>query len=225
MALNVDWNELLQINDSYQAPEALWLILKNKDKREELFRKSLELHNYKVDYDWFHEYFQDEHADRKVKKQDFTPDSVSKLLTKLIGDAGNSFYEPCAGTGGITIKAWDSDRRNHRPFEFVPSMYFYQLEELSDRAIPFLIFNLAIRGMNATVVHGDVLSRKAKGVFFIQNESDDAFNFSAIYQMPYNDDVKKMFAVKRESKTYEEIDSIPEEFPNHINLKGDADDD
>ncbi|EJC3118106.1 SAM-dependent DNA methyltransferase, partial [Enterococcus faecalis] len=67
-------NELLGVDDAYKAPEALMDILLNRDKREIVFNKFLEIEN-DLTFDWFHEYFQDEHADRKVKKQDFTPNS------------------------------------------------------------------------------------------------------------------------------------------------------
>jgi len=97
-------NELLEIDDSYKAPEALMKLLRDKEKREKVFIEFLELFNFDVTYDWFHEYFQDEHADRKNKKQDFTPASVGKLLAELVGDPESidgTRYEPCAGTGSI----------------------------------------------------------------------------------------------------------------------------
>lgn len=215
------WNELFGIDDSYKAPSALWAILRDKEKREDLFRETLELHRCDVGYDWFHEYFQDEHADRKEKKQDFTPGSVSQLLSALVGDAepGNTYYEPCAGTGGITLAKWDADRRSTPFFDYVPSMFLYQVEELSDRAIPFLLFNLAIRGINASVVHGDVLSRKdAKGAFLVQNELDNHLGFSGIYTMPYNDDSADYFSVKwtdTELSRHADVDEVGD-FPAHL---------
>ncbi len=65
-----EWNALLGIDDSYKAPDALLEILRNRERREDLFREALARHNYDVGYDWFHRYFQDEHADRAQKKQD-----------------------------------------------------------------------------------------------------------------------------------------------------------
>lgn len=97
-----EWNALLGIDDSYKAPDALWSILRDKERREELFRKTLELHRYNVDYDWFHEYFQEEHADRAQKKQDFTPNSVATLLSELVSGErkpGDTYYEPCDPIG------------------------------------------------------------------------------------------------------------------------------
>ena len=102
----MDLREVLNVSDSYQIPEKLMQIIYNKKEREELFVKLLEIHDYQVGYDWFIKHFEDEHADRKVKKQDFTPKSVANLLSKLAlcneGDKGN-YYEVAAGTGSILI--------------------------------------------------------------------------------------------------------------------------
>lgn len=177
------FNDLLGVTESYQAPQALLNVLYDRDKREQLMRDVLIAVDYDVDEDIFRDYFQTEHADRKVKKQDFTPRSISTLARALIGDTSESdgmFYEGCAGTGSMTIAAWDADRKQHSPFDYRPSWYFYVCEELSERAIPFLVFNLALRGMNAVVVHGDVLSREAYGVFYIQNDKDDHLSFSSV---------------------------------------------
>jgi len=181
------FNELLGINDSYQAPQALLNVLYDREKREQLMRDVLAATNYDVDDDCFRDYFQSEHADRKTKKQDFTPQSLSKLTRALVGNNDGMFYEGCAGTGSMTISAWDADRREHSPFDYRPSWNFYVLEELSERAIPFLIFNVALRGMNAVIVHGDVLTREAYGVIFVQNDKDDHMSFSSVNFLPRTD--------------------------------------
>lgn len=188
------YNELLGVDDSYKAPERLMKVLRNRTEREAMFKAFLEAFNYDVSYDWFTDYFQDEHADRKTKKQDFTPRSITELVTRLIGDTSEGdgrHYEPCAGTGGMTIARWNSDRMQHSPFDYRPSWYLYTCEELSDRAIPFLLFNLMVRGMNAIVVHCDVLSRKTNAVYFIQNDKDDHLTFSSLNVMPYTEEVAK----------------------------------
>ncbi|MGE6488494.1 N-6 DNA methylase [Paenisporosarcina sp. NPDC076898] len=212
-------NELLGIDDSYKAPEALMKMLRDKDKREKVFMEFLQLFDFDVSYDWFHEYFQDEHADRKNKKQDFTPVSVARLLVELMNDPeidNWTRYEPCAGTGGITIQAWQKDRMNHSPFDYKPSWYVYHCEELSDRCIPFLLFNCMIRGMNAIVVHCDVLSRKSKGCFFVQNEKDDHMMFSSLNVMPYTQEVADFLKVEWDDGIMYEPLVESEEFPRHL---------
>lgn len=185
-------NEMIGVDDAYKAPDRLMAVLRNKDEREAMFREFLEAFVGDVTYDWFTDYFQDEHADRKTKKQDFTPRSIGGLLAALTGDTtqgDGNFYEGAAGTGGLAIARWNADRYQHSPFDYRPSWYFYVLEELSDRAIPFLLFNVMIRGMNAVVVHCDVLSREAKAVYFVQNDSDDHMRFSSLNILPQTDEV------------------------------------
>lgn len=188
-------NSLINIKESYKASDALMKLLFNKEGREQLFKEFIKIEK-DMSYDWFHAYFQEEHADRKVKKQDFTPNSVSEVLSKLVGDS-SSTLDVAAGTGGITIQKWLLDKRSVKFFDYKPSMFFYSCEELADRAIPFLVFNLAIRGMNATVVHGDVLSREVKQVYYLQNTKDDFLSFSDINIMPHNKTVEQEFNIKK----------------------------
>ena len=96
----------------------------------------------------------------------------------------------------MIIQKWRADRLSIGFFEYKPSMTFYDLEELSDRTIPFLLFNLAIRGMNATVVHGDSLDRKIKQIYFLQNSKDDSLAFSDVNVMPHSDVVTREFQVR-----------------------------
>lgn len=56
-------NKVLEISDSYQAPERVMEILKDEVLRKDYFFKFLELFDYDLSYEWFYRYFQDEHAD------------------------------------------------------------------------------------------------------------------------------------------------------------------
>ena len=207
-------NELLKINDSYQAPQRLMEILFNQEEREQLFREMLS-QNHDVSFDWFHEYFESEHADRKDKKQDFTPNSIATLISKLTGTGKGSNLDIAAGTGGITITKWEEDRMKESPFTYKPSEHYYQCEELSDRAIPFLLFNLMIRGMNATVLHGDTLTRKFKGVFFVQNEKDDHMLFSSLNVVPDSKGLREFLMINEYTNNYQKhIES--KGFPEHL---------
>ena len=207
----MNYNELFGVDDSYKAPEQIMKILYNKEEREKLFMQLLEANDFNVDFDWFHEYFQEEHADRKNKKQDFTPESVADLLSKLgmkgEGDNGN-YYECCVGTGGIMIKHWDNFRRTFSPFDYKPQFHFAFVEELSDRAIPFLLLNMMIRGMNGVVIHGDVLSRKCKNAYFICNTDNNHLGFSGISNIPHTEMWEKEFRVKFDSSEYTEHKEI-----------------
>ena len=217
-------HRILGIDEFFKTPTMLMELMLNKEERERVFSEFLEV-DTDLTYDWFHNYFQEEQADRKNKKQDFTPNSISKILTGIVGlneqDDGMRF-DVAAGTGGITIQMWNDDRLKHSPFDYMPSMYYYTTVELSDRAIPFLIFNLAIRGMNATVVHGDSLLRKCKGIFFIQNDKDDFLGFSSINVMPYNETTENEFHVEFGDFRYPEHIESPIEVLDRLGVRIDG---
>ena len=149
-------NELISVNESYYASFRLNDILFDRDARISLFNSFLQLEQ-DLSFDWFTDYFQEEHSDRKNKKQDFTPDSVTELASKLLG-VFDSNADICAGTGGLTIKRWTLNKHAQ----------FY-CEEYSDRAMPFLLFNLMIRNINGIVVHGDALTQEYKHVYKLVN--------------------------------------------------------
>ena len=174
-------NELLGITETYKAPEALLKIVLNYKKLNEFGEAMLKLHDNKLDYDWFHEYFQNEHADRKLKKQDFTPKCITELLTDL-NPLNGLIYESCGGTGGIIISHWNQATVTYGN-SLNPADRLYFIEELSERAIPFLLFNLAIRGMNAIVIHCDVLSRKTKDFYHVFNWNNNNKEISDVIRL------------------------------------------
>ena len=59
-----------------------------------------------------------------------------------------------------------------------------------------MLVNLAIRGMNAAVLHGDTLTRKFKQVYFIQNDEDGYTTFSNINIMPHSDACMQYFDIR-----------------------------
>lgn len=148
-------NELLNVAESFHASYQLMDIMKDKAERERLFESFL-IEEKDVSFDWFTEYFQAEHSDRKGKKQDFTPDGIIKVANGVLGST-ESNADICAGTGGLTIKRYSEN----------PNASFY-CEEFSDRALPFLLFNLVIRNVDAIVCHGDSLTRDFKAIYQIK---------------------------------------------------------
>lgn len=189
MISNETINRLLRITETYQAPEKLMFIILNDLERVALFLEFLEVET-DIEYEWFQQYFEEEQSARKNLKQDFTPNSVATLMSQLINQ-GNTYYECAAGTGTLLIKHWSQQRRSVYPWDYDPRSYWYQVEELSDRALPFLLFNMSIRGMNGVVLHGDSLSRKFKDVYFIRNDSSDFQVFSEVIKMPHSEELRK----------------------------------
>lgn len=129
-----DINAILGISESYKAPEVIMNNLQDEKKAHILFMRFLDAFRYDVSFDWFYDYFEDEHSERRVKKQDFTPPSLANLMTHIVSGNG-LYYEPAAGTGEIIIKTWWNRIRNSSPFEYNPYAFFVVAEEMSERAI------------------------------------------------------------------------------------------
>lgn len=98
--------------------------------------------------DWLQALWQYYEADRAEKKQDYTPKSLCKLVSALAGDC-KTVYDCCGGSGALTIEML----KNHK----IDNVY---VEELDEKVIPFLLFNLCFHNANGFVVNGDVLSLK-----------------------------------------------------------------
>ena len=217
-------NEIIGCNDSFKMPQILMEKLFYRNERERIFREFLQI-EHNLDYDWFHIYFQEEYAERKTMKQDFTPDSIGLLLSKIINDealdGSGATLDVAGGTGGLTIQKWVQDKYATKFFDYKPSNYFYQVEELSDRALPFLLFNLAIRGMNAVVIHGDALHREVHQIYLLENEFDRYTSFSTISIFKHTKQVEKEFNVQKWlSEEIDYVESNPLYFMKGAMLNG-----
>lgn len=96
--------------------------------------------------DWLQALWQYYEADRTEKKQDYTPKSLCKLVSKLAGEC-RTVYDCCGGSGALTI-----EMLKNRTIENV------YVEELDENVIPFLLFNLCLHNASGFVVNGDVLT-------------------------------------------------------------------
>ena len=139
------------VTEGYQLIEKISDQLSEQAKRTEFF-DYLIANGVDLSTDFLRDFFQSEHGDRNRLKQDYTPDSVCEIIASQVKDAKN-VADICAGTGALSIAVL---RRN-------PTAYLH-VEELSDRAMPFLLTNLAIRNVSAEVVHCDVLTQRVKAV-------------------------------------------------------------
>ena len=192
-------NRLIGVGESYKAPERIMKIISDKDLANEVFKKFLEEFEFDLSYEWFNEYFEDEHADRKSRKQGFTPTSVSRIMSEVQGSEPQYgvIYEPAAGIGSTIISHWNKEIRKHRfLWDYYPDNYLYLCEELSDKTIPFLLFNILIRGMNALVIHGNSLTREVKEVYHCDNKKNDVMCFSELRKLPHIKEVEELCNVK-----------------------------
>ena len=157
---NKDINELIGIKESFELPDKLIKILLNEEEKDKLLNKFLE---YDIDlkYDFLRDYFQEQHSNRNDLKQDYTPDCICEILSRLKKD-NNKILDVCSGTGALTT----SNLYNNK--------IYVQCEELSSRSIPILLLNLIIRNVDGLVVQKDVLKNEITTIYKL--ESTDQFS-------------------------------------------------
>lgn len=156
---NKDINELIGIKESFELPDKLMKILLNEEEKNKLLNKFLE---YDIDlkYDFLRDYFQEQHSNRNDLKQDYSPDCICEILSKLKKD-NNKFLDVCSGTGALTI----SNLYNNN------NKIYVQCEELSSRSIPVLLLNLIIRNIDGIVVQKDVLNNDIKNIYKLESSN------------------------------------------------------
>lgn len=118
------------------------------DNRTDLYDQFCDLVNNDLSVDWLQKIFQYYHADRKEKMQDYTPKCLAQFLSRLIGESAETI-DLCAGSGALTIQRWIEN----------PDTVF-TLYEIDENVIPYLLFNMAIRNINATVHQSDILQNE-----------------------------------------------------------------
>ena len=134
---------LFNINSAADLGNVLMTCVINQD--EKLMDGFAELVDGDMSKDWLQMIYQYYQADRKEKKQDYTPSNLAQFLSRLIGDSAET-VDMCAGSGALTIQRWieNPDTR-------------FELHEIDGNVIPYLLFNLCVRNIAATVYQGDVL--------------------------------------------------------------------
>lgn len=107
--------------------------------------------------DWLQMIFQYNYADRKEKSQDYTPKTLSKLVSELSKqDNESTVLDMCAGSGALTIQKWNTNKN----LKFI-------CKEFDENVIPFLLFNLAVRNIDSCVMQHDVLREETKNAYKI----------------------------------------------------------
>ncbi|HFI0054684.1 TPA: N-6 DNA methylase [Streptococcus suis] len=139
--------EICGVKEVFELPQVLLTKLLSSEQTDLLERIGAIYGDRQLDQ--FRDFFQEEGADRKKLKQDYTPDGVAELLAR-VSRSGKSLADICAGTGSLTIQY----------LNYHPDVEFVRCEEFSARVIPFLLINLAIRKIDAEVIHGDSLTRE-----------------------------------------------------------------
>lgn len=166
-------NEIIGIKESFELPNKLMTLLFNENTKNNLFDKFM---NYDIDLskDFFRDYFQEEHSDRKGLKQDYTPDCICKIIARL-QENKNKLLDVCSGTGTLTL--FSLNRNDNIQVH---------CEELSSRSIPILLFNLSIRNKQGYVLQKDVLKNEVTNIYKLEKGNE----YSTITKCDEINDIK-----------------------------------
>lgn len=182
--------DIFGVDDILKLPDrVMTVVCGDLHERNIVYCALIDMYHGDMSFDWFQGLYEEEFAQRKELKQDFTPPQVCNLLAKIAGN-GNT-HEPTAGSGGLIVAKWWNDVKDGFPWGHRPSLHMVDCWELSDRSIPFLLLNLSIRGMMGYVTHGDVLTLKTKHRYAILNRNDDPLAFSEIIEIGPNDRIRR----------------------------------
>lgn len=146
--------ELLDVKSTNEISDKIFDVVKKNNT--EIYEEFTQLVNGDLSKDWLQKIYQYHLADREEKKQDYTPYSLARLAGMLAGDS-NEVIDMCAGSGALTIQKWNL---NHD--------IKFELYELDENVIPFLLFNMAVRNIECTVYHANILSEKIYNTFKIK---------------------------------------------------------
>ena len=121
----------------------------------EIFYKFSEIIENDLSVDWLQMIFQYYQADRKEKKQDYTPKTLAKMVSKLTGSP-EIVIDLCAGSGALAIQKWNEF--NNQKFK---------LYEIDSNVIPYLLFNMALRNIECDIFRADALQNEVYAQYSI----------------------------------------------------------
>lgn len=134
--------ELFGVSEPSQLGPALFAACGDPDK----LRQFRDLVDGYLSTDWMQKIYQYYLADRKGKKQDYTPASLAQFMGLLAGSS-NDIVDMCAGSGALIIQKWSQS----------PDTRFTALE-IDGNVIPFLLFNMVLRNIQCMVFQMDTLT-------------------------------------------------------------------
>ena len=144
---------LLEIENTDAMSKRLFEVAVNNDTR--VYERFCKLIENDLSIDWMQKIFQYYHADRKEKMQDYTPKCLARFVSRLAGRS-DVMIDMCAGSGALTIQKWN----------ITPEQRF-TLYEFDEKVIPYLLFNMAVRNIECTVYHADVLQDEIYHIYTV----------------------------------------------------------
>jgi len=154
-------------------PDAVLRILMSPEK-DSIFSSYVDMVGGDLQTDELQKIFQYYYADRKEKMQDYTPKNIAKLCAVATDTGGTIVYDLCAGSGALTIQKWVQD----------PNKTFI-CEELDERVIPLLLFNMVVRNMGGYVLNRNALTLEFAKVYKLAPDS----RFSEIEEIQQAPDI------------------------------------
>lgn len=153
-----------------------------------------------LETDWIQKIFQYYKSNRDDLKQDYTPKCLSNLLARLSNyKEAKTVLDVCCGSGSLMIELHKQN----------PNLEFYGIE-LDENVIPFLLFNLSLHNITATIYVGDVI--EDIGYKIIKLKSTDKYSIiTKITNIPDG------FELSKHIHHYDIIVSNP---PYHLKLSG-----
>lgn len=164
--------KILDISDFNHMSEALFNISISNNSE-----KLQSLRNYLPDLkrDYLLEVFQYYLADREGKKQDYTPESLSKLVASIAGSV-KTVADIAAGSGALSQSVALNNEN--------ATIY---AEEIDHVAVAFLMINYQLRNKDAVIAEKDALSKSTKKLFVLKSMQ----SFSHVSEeLPILDDSK-----------------------------------
>lgn len=134
--------ELFDVSDPSQLGCSVLAACEDPDK----LRNFCDLVDGDLSADWMQKIYQYYLADRKDKKQDYTPASIAQFMGMLAGNT-DRVVDMCAGSGALIIQKWAQN----------PDIRFTAIE-YDENVIPFLIFNMVLRNIRCRIFHKDALT-------------------------------------------------------------------
>lgn len=157
------------IEEIYELTKKLQTILFDKAERESYFDKIISS-GIDLKTDFIRDIYQEEAAQRKQLKQDYTPNCLCNLFYELAQEPVEILDE-CAGTGSLAIAYIANGIKK------------VTCIEKSKTVFPILLFNMAIRNVTGYVILGDITDRKITEVHKLE-EGDKYSEITKTKEVP-----------------------------------------
>ena len=149
----MDIRKILEIDEIYDLQKKLAEIMPHKHLREEYFDRII-ANGADIKRDFIRDIYQEEAAQRKPLKQDYTPSSLCDLFFHIANpDKNELFLDECAGTGSLAIAFISNGCQN------------CVCVEKSSTVFIMLLFNLTIRNISGYAIRQDILTGSVAEIF------------------------------------------------------------